>query len=263
MQIVPGTHEYSVKANWKLLVENSVDGYHAVTTHQRYFEMIVAARGAIPPGAIMSSKSFALGNGHAVTVSEADRGLNLGRPLSPTAQAERDARFDRLRQRYGDAWVDRMDGLRNLIVFPNLVIIDLVMGVVVRKIDPIAPDYMEVTGWELVPPEDGPELTRHRLDDFLTFWGPGGLATPDDVEALETCQLSFATQVELPWSDISRGMNKTSPNSSDELQMRTFWRQWNKSITGEQLPDEPHDPPAEFYRGQPKDSTDAVVTADS
>jgi benzoate/toluate 1,2-dioxygenase alpha subunit len=35
MEVLEGTHEYSVKANWKLLVENSFDGYHAVSTHQR------------------------------------------------------------------------------------------------------------------------------------------------------------------------------------------------------------------------------------
>jgi p-cumate 2,3-dioxygenase alpha subunit len=47
---------------------------------------------------------------------------------------------------------------------------------------------MEVTAWELVPPEEGDELRKQRLDYFLTFWGPGGLASPDDVEALETCR---------------------------------------------------------------------------
>ncbi|MGI5131045.1 aromatic ring-hydroxylating oxygenase subunit alpha [Pseudonocardia sp. CA-107938] len=261
MRVVPGTHEYSVKANWKLLVENSVDGYHAITTHQRYFEMIVAARGEIPAGALARSSSLDLGNGHAVAVGEPVGDGLLGRPLSEAAKAERAARFARLRERYGDAWVDRMDGTRNLIIFPNLVLIDLVMGVVVRKIDPVTPDYMEVTGWELVPAEDGPELTRHRLDDYLTFWGPGGLATPDDVEALETCQRSFATRAELPWSDISRGMNTASPVSTDELQMRVFWRRWNALVTGEQLPDEPHDPPSAFYLGQRREPAEGVVAA--
>jgi phenylpropionate dioxygenase-like ring-hydroxylating dioxygenase large terminal subunit len=43
MQIVGGTHLYSMRANWKLLVENSIDGYHALTTHQRYLEMLKAS----------------------------------------------------------------------------------------------------------------------------------------------------------------------------------------------------------------------------
>ena len=41
-----------------------------------------------------------------------------------------------------------------------------------------------------------------RLDSFLTFLGPGGFATPDDVEALESCQAGFRA-TELEWSDIS------------------------------------------------------------
>src|SRR5207253_6298228 len=36
MEIVSGTQEYAVRANWKLLVENSFDGYHAATTHSTY-----------------------------------------------------------------------------------------------------------------------------------------------------------------------------------------------------------------------------------
>src|SRR6516162_1450435 len=30
VEIVPGSQAYSMKANWKLLVENSMDGYHAI-----------------------------------------------------------------------------------------------------------------------------------------------------------------------------------------------------------------------------------------
>ena len=36
MTIVGGTQEYSMRANWKLLTENSIDGYHALTTHATY-----------------------------------------------------------------------------------------------------------------------------------------------------------------------------------------------------------------------------------
>lgn len=238
MEILEGTHEYSVKANWKLLVENSIDGYHAVSTHQRYFEMVLAARGKLDPNALGASRSVDLGNGHAVIAGGPTTEGLFGRPLSVAGAAEREERFERLRARHGHAWVDRMTGNRNMVIFPNLVIVDLVMGVVVRKIDPISPDYMEVTAWELVPPEEGAELRKQRLDNFLTFWGPGGLASPDDVEALETCQVGFGSARELEWSDISRGMSNPVNSTTDELQMRTWWRRWNQLVTGEQLPPE-------------------------
>lgn len=251
MTVLEGTHEYSVKANWKLLVENSYDGYHAVTTHQRYFEMVLAARGSFDPGALGESRGIDLGNGHAVAAGGPTTEGLFGRPISAAARAEKDKRFAAFRERYGDGWVDRMAGARNLVIFPNLVLIDLVMGVVIRKIDPITPDYMEVTAWELVPPEEGDELRRQRLDNFLTFWGPGGLASPDDVEALETCQRSYAARREVPWSDLSRGMYSRQATASDELQMRTWWRRWNRLMTGEDLPPEQQRPLGEMYTARP------------
>ncbi len=257
MTVLEGTHEYSVRANWKLLVENSYDGYHAVTTHQRYFEMVAAARGR-EATSIGASRGIPLGNGHAVGVSRA----TLGRALSEDAQAERDAHFANLRAKYGSAWVDRLSDSRNLVIFPNLIVIDLVMGVLIRKIDPISPDYMEVTAWELAPPEEGAALRRQRLDNFLTFWGPGGLASPDDVEALESCQRSFAAQSELAWSDISRGMSRPAPQAFDELQMRVWWREWNRIITGEEPQEEPHEEILAAYTA-PREVGDTEAVASS
>jgi p-cumate 2,3-dioxygenase subunit alpha len=250
MRVLDGSHQYSVKSNWKLLVENSIDGYHAITTHQRYFEMVLAARGEIDAQALNKSVGIDLGNGHAVAAGASATGALFGRPLSAAGEQERADRFGRFRQAYGDDWVARMTGNRNLVIFPNLVVIDLVMGVIIRTIDPVAPDYVEVNAWQLAPPEEGEELHRQRLDNFLTFWGPGGLASPDDVEALESCQRSYAAVKELAWSDISRGMNRPVALGSDELQMRAWWRRWNELITGESLPIEEHQRLERVFRGR-------------
>jgi p-cumate 2,3-dioxygenase subunit alpha len=262
MEVLAGTHEYSCRANWKLLVENSYDGYHAVSTHQRYFEMVTAARGGFNAAVMGESRGVPLGHGHAVIAGGGETHSIFGRPLSENATAERNARFDRLRARFGDAWVDRLNGSRNLVIFPNLVVIDLVMGVVIRKIDPVSADYMEVSAWELAPPEEGEELRGQRLDNFLTFWGPGGLASPDDVEALESCQRSFAARAELAWSDISRGMHLPAPTGRHELQMRTWWRQWDLLMFDEQHPEEPHEPLSDYYAGQRVEAgADRAVTS--
>ncbi len=119
---------------------------------------------------------------------------------------------------------------RNLLIYPNLVIIDA-MAITVRYFEPIAPDRIDVTAWELAPREESEDLLATRLDSFLSFLGPGGFATPDDVEALESCQAGFrASGVE--WSDISRGMYREAPRAVDELQMRGFWRQWHGHMMG-------------------------------
>ncbi|NCU02296.1 Rieske 2Fe-2S domain-containing protein, partial [Candidatus Macondimonas diazotrophica] len=49
MEIVGGTQQYGVNANWKLMTENSIDGYHAATTHATYMDYLVNA-GAIAQG---------------------------------------------------------------------------------------------------------------------------------------------------------------------------------------------------------------------
>ncbi|HET7201281.1 MAG TPA: aromatic ring-hydroxylating dioxygenase subunit alpha, partial [Burkholderiales bacterium] len=100
---------------------------------------------------------------------------------------------------------------------------------------PLAPDRMRVCAWALGPREETPSAREIRLDAFLTFYGPGGLATPDDVEALEMVQAGIAaTHREVPWSVMSRGMAKTGDQlNSDELHLRTFWMQWDRLMRAE------------------------------
>src|SRR5205085_9567416 len=103
-------------------------------------------------------------------------------------------------------------------------IINDIMAITVRTFFPTSPDYMEVNAWNLAPAEEDREDSALRLDNFLTFLGPGGFATPDDVEMLESCQRGCANR-EVEWSDISRGMKRAQPLVDDGLQLRAFWRQ--------------------------------------
>jgi hypothetical protein len=114
---------------------------------------------------------------------------------------------------------------RNLLIFPNLIIND-VMAITIRTFFPVSPDYLEINAWALAPSDESPQDRALRLDHFLTFLGPGGYATPDDVEALESCQLGYLNR-EIEWNDLSRGMKRAEPEITDELQMRAFWRQWH------------------------------------
>jgi len=157
----------------------------------------------------------------------------LGRDLvNQEALDAQIARRDHFAAKFGEAWANRMFSGRNLVLFPNFAIVDLIMGITLRTYYPVSPDYMEVTAWSLQPSDDVPELQNMRQENFLTFWGPAGLATPDDIEALERCQQGFAAHEHAPWNDISRGMVRESPVFSDELQMRAFWREWDRRMTG-------------------------------
>ena len=142
--------------------------------------------------------------------------------------------IDRLRadlvERYGEERAHKITEVnRNLLIYPNLIINDI-MAVTVRTLFPVAPDRVDVTAWELARRDELAPLRQRRLDSFLTFLGPGGFATPDDIEALESCQQGFASGG-VEWNDISRGMARP-PMANDEEQMREFWRRWQQQMDG-------------------------------
>ena len=81
MRVVAGSNKYTMRANWKLLGENSLDGYHLVPTHQTYLDYI-SSLGTDDSGDTMGARpagrALALGNGHCVAVNVA----RTGRPIA-------------------------------------------------------------------------------------------------------------------------------------------------------------------------------------
>jgi p-cumate 2,3-dioxygenase alpha subunit len=231
MEIVSGAQHYGMDANWKLLVENSIDGYHAVSTHDTYFKYLVALGTDLSVGVKGTSRD--LGNGHAVLEYEAPWGRPVakweplfGEDARPSVEGLRRELVDR----FGEERAHRMADLnRNMLIYPNLIVNDI-MALTVRTFVPTAPDRMEVTAWEMAPRDEQPDVRQRRLDSFLTFLGPAGFATPDDIEALESCQQGFASGG-VEWNDISRGMGR-EPLATDEAQMRSFWRRWRDDMDG-------------------------------
>jgi len=240
-EILGGTHEYGIRANWKLLVENSIDGYHGLPVHETYFKYLarIEQRASLENGTddttpkTIVGRALDLGGGHAMVEYQAPWGRPIAKwsPLfGVPARAEIAAIRERLRAKYGEERAERMVGLnRNLLIFPNLVINDI-MAVVVRSIWPTSASQLLVRAWQLAPESETAGPRERRLEAFLTFLGPGGFATPDDVEALESCQAGFAASG-VTWNDISRGMNR-EPQTVDEFQMRVFWRRWAHLMGG-------------------------------
>jgi p-cumate 2,3-dioxygenase alpha subunit len=106
------------------------------------------------------------------------------------------------------------------------------MAITIRYFEPVAPDAVRITVYALAPNEESKEQLDLRLNNFVSFLGPGGFAHPDDLEAIESCQDSFRSR-EVEWSDFSRGMHR-DPELMDELPIRAFWRQWHAQIMGHQ-----------------------------
>jgi phenylpropionate dioxygenase-like ring-hydroxylating dioxygenase large terminal subunit len=232
MEIVQGVHEYSMDANWKLFVENSLDGYHLLPLHRTYFDYLKEAEGSyLDPR--KTTRAEDLGSGHAVIHLSGPWARPVARWTPAMGEENREyiaAQRARLDEQFGPERGSQIaEDDRNLLIFPNLVINDI-MGVVIRTITPTSAGHTVVTQWTLATKGEPDSVRTRRLDSFVTFQGPGGLASPDDNEACESCQIGFQSAAEAPWSDISRGIHKELTGeefvASDEIQQRAFWRQW-------------------------------------
>jgi p-cumate 2,3-dioxygenase alpha subunit len=244
MEVIRGTQLYSARANWKLLVENSIDFYHTVPLHKTYFKFLEDLGADVSGG--VEGRGYDLGGGHGVVCFKAGWGRPVAR-WEPSWGAEEKTRIEQLRAdlvaKHGEQRAEMVAEVdRNLMVFPNLLINDI-MATVIRQVNPISHDYMEITQWALAPKGEPPQDRARRLHAFNTFLGPGGLATPDDIEAFEGAQRGFGAFREVSWSDYSRGYfgEEGRPDeekkSSHEIQIRSFYRRWSELMAaGGNLP---------------------------
>ena len=103
MQVVRGCHEYEIKANYKLICENSYDGYHLDLTHMSYVDyMKTMVKGLTTID--IRGRALSLGNGHACF----ELRIPTGRPVAQwlpvwgeEARLEIEAKKRELEQRLG------------------------------------------------------------------------------------------------------------------------------------------------------------------
>lgn len=242
VEVVQGAHLYSSRANWKMAVENALDAYHFSPTHATFLDYQRSA-------GFMADASGGwrdLGSGH---VELYETGLNaraglVWQPKWGEAEKERiAANVAELRTRLGDERATEIAEFnRESYVFPNLLTFDFI-GLSLRVVEPVGPGLTNFYAWQLAPVGEPPEARKQRLSATQFFLGPGGLASPDDIEAQQLAQLGFISSAsdpreDVPWSDISRGMEREmrneEPDYLDEAHIRAFWRFWNARVTGSQ-----------------------------
>jgi p-cumate 2,3-dioxygenase alpha subunit len=247
--ILSGEHSYTVKANYKLLCENSYDGYHLFMVHASYMDFLRDQYAGTPAAGRVDEmiKAFgshgqarALGNGHAILESY----VPTGRPVAqwipswgPEMKSQIDAKRAWLEEKFGKERAQLIaDVQKNLVIFPNLVINDI-LAITVRVIEPEAPDFLKVTAWALGPQEEDDRMRAIRLDNFISFLGPAGFGSPDDIEMLELCQRGIE-QTPVEWTELCKNMSWQgdpaghSGPPDGELQMQGYWYQWDRVIRG-------------------------------
>ena len=244
--IMPGEHAYSTKANYKYLAENSYDGYHLPVVHASYMDFLrdrVAGNEVATRMVNDSVNAFArngrargLGNGHAIL----DSLVPTGRPVAqwnpvwgPEVKKEIDAKRAWMESKLGKERSDYIaDYQKNLVIFPNLVINDI-MAATIRVIEPESHNFMRVTGWAIAPEEESAALRKIRMDNFISFLGPAGFGSPDDIEMLELCQQGIEHSP-IEWTEMSKGYGN-APDAryadgppDDEVQIQAYWTQWDR-----------------------------------
>ncbi|MFC8850787.1 MULTISPECIES: aromatic ring-hydroxylating dioxygenase subunit alpha [unclassified Micromonospora] len=233
MEVIRGAQLHGARANWKLMMENSVDIYHFRALHKRYIGYMESL-GSVPPRR-RGGFGRALGMGHGANElpPAAARPLAYWTPMFGAEVRPRiEATAARFVDRFGAERAQRITGTnRALLIFPNLMIIDAI-AITIRKIDPIGAGQLAITSVALAPRDEDPDIRELRKSHYLTFLGPAGFATPDDIEIIESCQRGYLNRT-VRYSDLSRGMNKEVPETTDELPAREFWRQWDRLMHGD------------------------------
>ena len=219
LEIVKGASTYTLYGNWKLQAENGVDGYHVSTVH-RVFAATISNREAknslndlkqTEAGRITSqvpSGSLDFGNGHMGIWTE--RSKPQVHPLW--------LQKDRLDQEFSAEKVEWMlYRTRNLFMFPNAFLMDN-PSTQIRTMRPISAHVCEVTVRCIAPVGESREARAARLRKFEDFYLTTGMATSDDLAALEAVhEGSRATHA--PWNTFARGVKALKRSGEGELNM--------------------------------------------
>ncbi|WP_375486128.1 Rieske 2Fe-2S domain-containing protein [uncultured Mycobacterium sp.] len=224
-------------ANWKMVVENNVDGYHALFTHASVYDAVRPAKVSHVPTKV-DVVVRDMGNGHSeIDYSNEYRKLDEEFVWYGRIPREKFPEYvDALERAYGpeqthDALVI---GPPHTLIWPNLFLAEMnVMFVEPREVD----RTIAYTTAVLIPGQD--KLNERTLRRSEGAMGPAGFLIADDGEIGMRNQAGLAA--ELPeWLVLSRGMHTdvgdetgiVNADKSAETPQRGFYAQWAAVVGG-------------------------------
>lgn len=251
LEVLPGRATYRFHGNWKLQMENGIDGYHFTTVHQSYLKVLqqrgsrarqggaaAHVRAGFDPRAWGTEAGwFDFGNGHAAIW------LVSTEPQSRPLWAQREALAERVGAERANWMVRRQ---RNLQIFPNVQLMDQ-NSTQIRVIQPVKPGLTVVRSYCFAPRGEPAEARTRRIRQFEDFFNASGLATPDDLAVFESVQAGCAASPQQV-QGYERGMARESraagahglgegfaPAASgddveDEVLYHGIYRQWAKMM---------------------------------
>jgi len=222
-------HKFDYPANWKLQMENGVDGYHPTYVHESAFTTMSRFRGrtdapGTPQGRVIGLvKGFECG--HAML--ERPGMLGLQGALMDEYRAA-------LVQAYGSRRTEQILSGHNILIFPSLYLMDAN----IRVIQPVTVDrtlvdsyFVEVSG---VPDH----INTARLRDLEFRLGTSGLIGPADLEIFAGVQTAVRGKAS-EWLLLSRGLGNEElypsgarmGDANAETPQRAMYRAWQRLMS--------------------------------
>jgi phenylpropionate dioxygenase-like ring-hydroxylating dioxygenase large terminal subunit len=224
-------------SNWKMVIENNVDGYHALFTHQSVYEAVREAKVSHVPGKVEVYVRD-LGNGH----SEIDYLPEYSRldeefvwfGRAPRAKLPR--YVEAMEQAYGPQATHQafVVGPPHTMIFPNLFLAEMN----IMFVEPLSPgETIAYTTPALMPGMD--EMNRRMLRRTEGAMGPAGFLIADDGEIGARNQMGLAS-TRPEWIMLARGATTdlrdetgtVNHDKSSETPQRGLWNHWASVLDG-------------------------------
>ncbi|MFF4599417.1 Rieske 2Fe-2S domain-containing protein [Amycolatopsis sp. CA-161197] len=233
LELSAGVNRQEYPANWKHALEGGVDGYHAITLHETWFN--IREQSPDRTHARLASRDEAVGYSEAHPYGH----VLLARWPGETDIAKFRAQYpeytDRLEREHGAGVFTALLGQFNLMIYPNL---HLTLQNL-RVITPLSPARTQITMTPTLFADAPPELNAERLREFEEAFATGAFISPDDAEAFVCVQEGAAAVAGDPWLVLTRGLHEEERRTdgvrrgkpSDETPQRGLFREWRRLMT--------------------------------
>ena len=239
IMLTAGWMKHRMRSNWKMLVENQVDGYHAQSVHgsllaaNETFATVRDRKDTSP------TRVHDFGMGHTDIDHASDyraKGDMLFRWTGGAAESKFPDYIAAMETAYGKADARRrlIEGPPHAMLFPNISLAE--MNIMV--IQPVSPgECIHYTTPVLLKGAD--ELNRRTMRRCEGALGPAGFLIADDAEIGELTQMGVSNR-EPEWIELSRGLNREQVLDNgtlvaglmDETSQRGFWRHYREVMAG-------------------------------
>jgi phenylpropionate dioxygenase-like ring-hydroxylating dioxygenase large terminal subunit len=206
-----GNQRYHVKANWKLFIENTVDGYHPGLLHT----MIFPDKGWEYNPAQGFCRKFK--NGHGLLQWPASK-------LPESAwNEEAHMPIALSKTKNEDGWDYSVS------IFPNVMVLQIADIITIRQLVQKAVDQVDVITYNLARKDESPEIKKHRAWVTSGQFGSAGIASLDDKFAMEAVQVTASAR----YKDtlLLRGdLAQSGGELTTEFSLRGFYEKWTECL---------------------------------